>query len=101
MFSTTIKVPVEVLQNNASKIIAFADESEDIFDRISNMLVSLENGGAWKGVSLKKALNYVTDHKKKYGEAMTDLRELGDFLKKFASDMEAKDLEIKSKIDAV
>ena len=101
MFSTTIKVPVEVLQNNASKIIAFADDGEDIFDRILNTLLCMEGSGEWKGKSLTAAANATRANKEKYGEVIEEIRELGTFLRDFANAMEAKDCEIKAQIEAL
>lgn len=100
-FSTTIKVPASVLSDTATKLLSYADENQDIFDRITNTLANLERTGEWKGDSMAALKAATTSNKGKYGEAVTDLYNLAGFLASFAKEMVAKDQEIKSQIGSV
>lgn len=101
MFSTTIKVPVSVLSDAATKLLGYADDNQDIFDRISNTLSNLEGSGEWKGDSMVALKAATASNKGKYGEAVNELYNLAGFLENYAREMEAKDQEIKSQIGAV
>lgn len=98
LFSTTIKVPASVLTDTAIKLQAYADDSDDIFDRILNTLSSLEGSGEWKGDSMSALKSATASNKGKFDEMVSDLNNLAGFLKNFAQEMEAKDQEIKSQI---
>lgn len=98
LFSTTIKVPVSVLTDTATKLQTYADDSADIFDRILNTLSSLEGSGEWKGDSMAALKTSTSSNKGKFEEMVNDLYNLAGFLENFAKEMEAKDQEIKSQI---
>ncbi len=101
MLSTTIKVPLSVLTDVANKLLSHADDSQEIFDRITNTLSRLEESGEWKGKSMSALQSASLDNKRKYSEVVTDLYNLAGFLENFAREMEAKDQEIKTQIGAV
>lgn len=100
LFSTTIKVPVDTLQEKANTLISLAEDHEDVFDRIANMLEAME-GTEWEGSSLHSAMTATQEHKQKFDQTIAELKELAEFLKKFAEEISAKDEEIKSKITAI
>lgn len=100
LFSTTIKVPVDALQEKANALVSLAEDHADVFDRISNMLEAME-GSDWEGSSFHSALSATLEHKQKYGKTIAELKELAEFLKKFAEEISAKDEEIKNKITAI
>lgn len=96
--STTLKVPLSTLQDYARKLQEFADQNEDIFDRINNSLLSKEASGEWKDRSVTAAVNATVKNKQRHQEAVADLRRLADFLKSYSDQMASKDAELKSKV---
>lgn len=96
--STTIKVPLSVLQDYARKLQDFADQNEDIFDRINNSLLSREASGEWKDRAVTAAVNATAKNKQKHQEAVADLRRLADFLSGYCAQMAAKDAELKNRV---
>lgn len=101
LFSTKIKVPVSTLQDHADKICRYADDNEDIFDRIENSLICLRDSGEWQGESFEAALEAAQENQKKFKEAIKEMRELGEFLKDFVSEITARDKETERKITAI
>lgn len=101
LFSTTIKVPASVLADTATKLLGYADDNTDVFDRILNTLSSLEGSGGWKGDSMAALKSATSSNKGTFGEAVTDLYNLAGFLENFVREMEAKDQEIKNQIGSV
>lgn len=101
LFSTTIKVPVSILQDNASKMQTFADENMAIFDKVYNSLLCLKGGGEWQGTSLEAIVDATAKNKKKFEETIDELQALATFLEKFVAEITAKDEEIKRQINSV
>ncbi len=99
--SLTIKVPLNILQENAAKLQSLADENEDVFDRIYNSLQSMEASGEWKGESLKAAITATQENREKFSDTIDEMHKLAAFLKNYADDMAAKDAELKRRIESV
>jgi uncharacterized protein YukE len=101
LFSTTIKVPLSILQDSASKLSSYADDNSDIFDRLLNILTTMESSGEWTGESMTAALTTIQSNQKKFEEVVSDLSELSKFLTDFTTQMSSKDSEIASQIRKV
>jgi len=99
--NTSVRVPVNALQDCARKMQELADENVAIFDRLHNTLQCLEGSGEWTGASARAAIAATENNKKKYSEAINELNELADFVQKFACEISAKDEEIMRKIASV
>ena len=100
-FSTTIKVPVSTLQENASKMQSFADTNADVFDRIYQSLLCLKGSGEWQGTSLEAMVSTTEKNKEKFSDTIDELQSLADFLQKFVTEISEKDEEIKNQINSV
>lgn len=100
-FSTTIKVPVSTLQDNASKMQSFADDNADIFDRVYQSLLCLKSSGEWQGTSLEAIVSTTEKNKEKFGDTIDELQALATFLDKFVTEISRKDEEIKKQINSV
>lgn len=100
-FSTTIKVPVVALQEYATRMQGFAEDSSDIFDRVYNSLLCLKGSGEWQGTSLEAIVHATEKNKKKFKETIDELQALATFLENFVTEISQKDEEIKTKINAV
>lgn len=94
LFSVTIKVPISTLQEQAKKLSSYAEQNEDIFDKIYNAIACLEGNGEWEGSSVVSALNAVKKQQKKYAEVVADMNSLAAFLKDFADEVSERDKEI-------
>lgn len=101
LFSTTIKVPVSTLQDNASKMQIFADTNADVFDRVYQSLLCLKGSGEWQGTSLEAIVDATEKNRKKFEETIDELQALATFLENFVTEISKKDEEIKTKINAV
>lgn len=99
--SLTIKVPLNILQENAAKLQSLADENEDVFDRIYNSLQSMESSGEWKGESLTAAVTATQENREKFSDTIDEMHKLADFLRNYADEMAAKDAELKRRIESV
>lgn len=101
LFSTTIKVPVSTLQENATKMQGFAETNADVFNRVYNSLLCLKGSGEWQGTSLEAIVSATEKNRKKFEEAIDELQSLAEFLQKFVTEISKKDEEIKKQINAV
>ncbi|MBE6947730.1 MAG: hypothetical protein E7454_05720 [Ruminococcaceae bacterium] len=100
-FSTTIKVPVSTLQENATKMQGFAETNADVFDRVYNSLLCLKGSGGWQGTSLEAIVSATEKNKEKFGDTIEELQALADYLQKFVTEISEKDEEIKKQINSV
>lgn len=100
-FSTTIKVPVAQLQENAAKMQNFAETNADIFDRVYNSLLCLKGSGEWQGTSLEAIVSATEKNKEKFGDTIEELQALAEYLQKFVTEISEKDEEIKKQINSV
>ena len=98
---TTIKIPVELLLAKADQLTEFAEQNEEIYDRIENMLISMQDSDEWSGKSMVAALNSIQNNKKKHNEAVSDLYSLANYLRNFAQAMAAKDEDLQSRIRSI
>lgn len=99
--STSIKVPVSTLQDAVLKLQTYADESNDLFDKIKNSMGRMESAGDWKGESLTAAVEATQKNEEKFREAVNELNELASFLEEFVNSMVEKDAEIQKSITAI
>ncbi len=100
-FSTTVKVPVSTLQDNASKMQSFADTNADVFDRVYQSLLCLKGSGEWQGTSLEAIVDATEKNRKKFEETIDELQALATFLDKFVTEISQKDEETKKQINSV
>ena len=99
--STTINVPIETLLDKAELLMEYAEQNEEIYDRIENMLTSMQESGEWSGKSMTAALNSILNNKTKHNEAVNDLYSLANYLRNFAQAMAAKDEDLQSRIRSI
>lgn len=99
--SLTIKVSVSVLIDAAEKIHSYAEDTADVFDRLANHLNRISGHAGWEGSSMIEIQAATEKNQKTYNETVIDLENLAGFLEKYAIEMQAKDVDIKSEIDSV
>ena len=100
-FSTTLKVPISILQEKADKLTSLAEDNEAIFDTIYATLRCMEGSGEWLGLSLTAAVNATENNRKKFAQTVDEMKILAEFLKSFADEMAAADEEIKNNIHSI
>ena len=101
LFSATIKVPVSTLQEQANKLSSYAEQNEDIFDKIYNAIACLETSGEWEGSSVVSALNATKKQQKNYAEVVSAMNSLAAFLKDFAEEISERDSELAESARAI
>lgn len=99
MAERIIRIPVDLLQDTAKQLREYANENEDIFDRIYNSLTALNESGEWLGPSVKAATVATQKNKTKFQSTVHTLNYLADQMQKLADEMEAKDLEYVNSIN--
>ena len=101
MLSSSIKISLSALTDAAEKIHGYAEDTADVFDRLANHLNRISGHAGWEGSSMIEIQAATEKNQKTYNETVTDLENLAGFLEKYALEMQAKDLDIKSEIDSV
>lgn len=96
-----IYVPVDSLREYMRKLMDFADDSDGIFDRISNMILSMKSSGEWQGTDVEAVVDATNRNRTKYQEAVEDIRRLAEFLDSYTAELEVTDLELKQRIEKI
>ena len=96
-----IYVPVDTLREYMRKLLDFADDSDGIFDRISNMVLSMSSNGEWQGTDVEALIDATNRNRTKYQEAVEDVRRLAEFLDSYTAELEVTDLDLKSRIERI
>ena len=96
--ASKIQVPIELIRDTADRLLEYADQNADIFDRLYNSLQVLEQSGAWRGLSIQAAMNATLQNQDRFDEALNDLYDLASFMRNFVNDIESADQHIKARI---
>lgn len=96
-----IRVPMATLEENAQRLGTFADESEDLFDRICNLFQNSVDSGRWMGIAAQAAIESTLQNKSVFAEVISDIRQLETFLKEYIAAMEQADEELAQKVRRV
>lgn len=96
-----IRVPIEVIRENARILKVYTDENEDLFAQILNMVNGVESCGDWQGKSMKSLQRVTRSNQKKFEAGMRELQELADFLQRYADTMEDTDADLRAQIQRI
>ncbi len=98
--SSTLRVPIRILEDCVKEIDGFADENADIFDKLLNGLRCLKGGGEWVGASADALITATEKNKKQFAMILKELSDLSKYIDSFVKELEKEDAEAAQKIRA-